>query len=108
MPSSCQARPAAARSAIWQRASGSLWFHALAWAHGSDGSCQREPTSVQLWLITNAPLPPKPPAVQLLAGGHDTELTYSPMVRPRIWIASPQVPFTWLTTNAWSYPEESS
>jgi len=30
------------------------------------------------------------------------------MVKPGIWIVSPQVPFTSLTTTPWSYPENSS
>jgi hypothetical protein len=53
------------------------------------------PACAQFWLATNVP----PPAVQPPAGGHDTEKTKSPGTVPGTWIASPQVPFTSLTTN---------
>ena len=50
---------------------------------------------VQFWLTTNV----APTAVQLAAGGHDTEYTPVLSTVPVTWIASPQLPFTSLTTK---------
>src|SRR5215471_6099370 len=70
------------------------------------------------WLTTNTWEPPElsvqnPPALQLPARAHDTELiwAYPPWLRatlPGTSMAVPQVPFTLLTTNACGMPELSS
>ncbi len=69
------------------------------------------------WLTTNAwPLQELstycPPALQLPADAHDTEMTdASPCTLraavPGTSMAVRQVPFTWLSTNTWVCPEPS-